>query len=99
MHADLADSGACGRKLMVARTMRGVFYYGDEVNLGWRPALRVLMAEHPNETVYLVWDNVNTRRGSEVEGVLREADGRLREADHVHSFCVLVRAGWGAVPA
>lgn len=106
-----------------------VFYYGDEVNLSWRPTLRAmwsrvgrqimiptpgaprnqygigavnyhtgqivflvrkrkrrieiaeflraLMAEHPHETVYLVWDNVNTHEGPEIDLVLKEADGRL----------------------
>jgi hypothetical protein len=106
-----------------------VFYYGDEVNLSWRPTLRAmwsrvgrqimiptpgsprnqygigavnyhtgqivflvrkrkrrmemaeflraLIAEHPDETVYLVWDNVSTHQGPEVDEVLREADGRL----------------------
>ena len=106
-----------------------VLYYGDEVNLSWRPTLhaiwsrvgrqimiptpgaprnqygigavnyhtgqivflvrkrkrrteiaeflRALMAEHPDQTVYLVWDNVSTHEGPEIDLVLKEAGGRL----------------------
>lgn len=39
--------------------------------------LALLLEEHPNETVYIAWDNVNTHRDDEVEAVLRGAAGRL----------------------
>lgn len=39
--------------------------------------LEALLAKHPRETVYVVWDNANTHEDDEVEAVLRGAAGRL----------------------
>lgn len=39
--------------------------------------LTLLLEEHPNETVYIAWDKVNTHMDYEVEAVLRGAAGRL----------------------
>ena len=39
--------------------------------------LQGLLQKHRHETIYLVWDNVNTHHGEEVEQVLRAAAGRL----------------------
>jgi putative transposase len=33
--------------------------------------------EHPLETIYVAWDNVNTHQDDEVEAVVRSAAGRL----------------------
>ena len=39
--------------------------------------LQALLQKHRHETIYLVWDNVNTHNGEEIEQVLRAAAGRL----------------------
>lgn len=39
--------------------------------------LEALLAKHPDETVYIAWDNANTHEDDEVEAVVRAACGRL----------------------
>jgi len=39
--------------------------------------LQALLDKHPDETIYLAWDNANTHEDDEVEAVLRAACGRL----------------------
>jgi transposase len=39
--------------------------------------LEALLAKHPDETVYVAWDNANTHEDDEVEAVVRAACGRL----------------------
>jgi len=39
--------------------------------------LEALLEQHPDETVYVAWDNANTHADDEVEAVLRAACGRL----------------------
>lgn len=39
--------------------------------------LEALLQKHPNETIYLAWDNANTHEDDEVEAVVRDAAGRL----------------------
>jgi len=39
--------------------------------------LEALLESHPDETVYVAWDNANTHADDEVEAVLRAACGRL----------------------
>jgi len=39
--------------------------------------LEVLLERHPTETIYVVWDNVNTHYGDEIEAIVRGAAGRL----------------------
>lgn len=39
--------------------------------------LEALLAKHPNERVYVAWDNASTHEDDEVEAVLRGAAGRL----------------------
>lgn len=39
--------------------------------------LTLLLDKHPNETVYVAWDNVNTHMDKEIEAVVRGAAGRL----------------------
>jgi len=39
--------------------------------------LQHLLDKHPQETIYVAWDNVNTHQDGEVEAVVRSADGRL----------------------
>ena len=39
--------------------------------------LRALLEQHPEETVYLVWDNASTHEDEDVEAVVRSAAGRL----------------------
>ncbi len=39
--------------------------------------LETLLQQHPNETVYLAWDNATTHFDEEVEAVVRGAAGRL----------------------
>ena len=39
--------------------------------------LETLLAKHPDETVYVAWDNSNTHQDDEVEAVVRAACGRL----------------------
>lgn len=39
--------------------------------------LQALLDKHPNETVYVAWDNATTHQDDEVEAVLRGAAGRL----------------------
>jgi transposase len=39
--------------------------------------LETLLEKHPQETVYVAWDNVNTHEDDEVEEVVRAAAGRL----------------------
>ncbi len=39
--------------------------------------LEVLLEKHPQERIYVAWDNVGTHEDDEVEEVVREAAGRL----------------------
>jgi len=39
--------------------------------------LQHLLDAHPQETIYVAWDNVNTHQDDEVEAVVRSAAGRL----------------------
>ncbi len=39
--------------------------------------LETLLEKHPDETVYVAWDNANTHQDDEVEAVVRGAAGRL----------------------
>ncbi len=39
--------------------------------------LEALLEQHPDETVYVAWDNASTHADDEVEAVLRAACGRL----------------------
>jgi putative transposase len=39
--------------------------------------LQQLLDKHPQETIYVAWDNVNTHQDDEVEAIVRSADGRL----------------------
>ena len=39
--------------------------------------LELLLDKHPDETVYVAWDNVNTHQDDEVEAIVRGAAGRL----------------------
>jgi len=39
--------------------------------------LQQLLNTHPQETVYVAWDNVNTHQNNEVDAVVRSATGRL----------------------
>ena len=39
--------------------------------------LEAVLAKHPDETVYIAWDNSNTHQDDEVEAVVRAACGRL----------------------
>ena len=39
--------------------------------------LAALLEKHPDETVYVAWDNANTHQDDEVEAVVRGAAGRL----------------------
>ena len=39
--------------------------------------LQALVDNHPNETIYVAWDNVNTHQDDEVDAVVRGAAGRL----------------------
>jgi len=39
--------------------------------------LQALVDKHPNEIVYVAWDNANTHQDDEVEVVIRAAAGRL----------------------
>ena len=39
--------------------------------------LHALLEQHPDETVYVAWDNANTHEDEEVEAVVRSAAGRL----------------------
>ena len=39
--------------------------------------LGTLLEKHPDETIYVAWDNANTHEDDEVEAVLRAACGRL----------------------
>lgn len=39
--------------------------------------LTLLLDKHPDETIYVAWDNANTHQDDEVEAVLRGAAGRL----------------------
>lgn len=36
-----------------------------------------MLDKHPHETIYVVWDNVNTHEDDEVEAVVRSVAGRL----------------------
>ena len=35
--------------------------------------LKLLIEKHPQETIYVTWDNVNTHEDDEVEAVVRSA--------------------------
>ena len=39
--------------------------------------LQCLLDKHPQKTIYVAWDNVNTHQDAEVEAVVRSAAGRL----------------------
>ncbi len=39
--------------------------------------LQALLNKHPNETIYVAWDNAITHQDDEVEAVVRGAAGRL----------------------
>lgn len=39
--------------------------------------LETLLEKHPDETIYVVWDHVNTHEDDEIEEVVRAAAGRL----------------------
>ena len=39
--------------------------------------LEALLDRHPDETIYVAWDNSNTHQDDEVEAVIRAACGRL----------------------
>jgi len=39
--------------------------------------LELLLETHPQETIYVAWDNANTHEDDEVEAVVRGAAGRL----------------------
>lgn len=39
--------------------------------------LEALLEKHPNETVYVAWDNASTHEDDEIETVVRGAAGRL----------------------
>jgi len=39
--------------------------------------LELLLDKHPQETIYVAWDNANTHEDDEVEAVVRSAAGRL----------------------
>jgi transposase len=39
--------------------------------------LRTLLEKHPDETVYVAWDNATTHEDADVEAVVRGAAGRL----------------------
>lgn len=39
--------------------------------------LQYLLNAHPQETIYVAWDNVNTHQDDEVEAIVRSAAGRL----------------------
>jgi putative transposase len=39
--------------------------------------LEALLEKHPNDTIYVTWDNANTYQDDEVEAVVRGAAGRL----------------------
>lgn len=39
--------------------------------------LQQLLDKHPNEIIYVAWDNVNTHQDDEVEAIVRAAAGRL----------------------
>lgn len=39
--------------------------------------LTLLLDKHPDETIYVAWDNANTHQDDEVEAVIRGAAGRL----------------------
>lgn len=39
--------------------------------------LQALLDRHPQEQIYVAWDNASTHEGDEVEAVLRGAAGRL----------------------
>jgi len=39
--------------------------------------LEALLEKHPDETIYVAWDNANTHQDDEVEAVVRRAAGRL----------------------
>jgi len=39
--------------------------------------LEALLEKHPDETIYVTWDNANTHQDDEVEMVVRRAAGRL----------------------
>lgn len=39
--------------------------------------LQHLLDKHPDDTIYLAWDNANTHQDDEVEAVVRAAAGRL----------------------
>lgn len=39
--------------------------------------LELLLAKHPNQTIYVAWDNANIHQDDEVEAVVRSAAGQL----------------------
>lgn len=64
----------------------GVNYHSGETTVIFRrhkrrsqiaEFLQHLLDKHPQETIYVAWDNVNTHRDDEVDAVVRSAAGRL----------------------
>jgi transposase len=39
--------------------------------------LTLLLEKHPQQTIYVAWDNATTHRDGEVEALLKQAKGRL----------------------
>ena len=39
--------------------------------------LTLLLEQHPQQTIYVVWDNASTHRDGAVEAILKQANGRL----------------------
>src|SRR5262245_13941746 len=39
--------------------------------------LLALLAKHPEETIYVAWENANTHTDDEIDAVVRSAAGRL----------------------
>jgi putative transposase len=39
--------------------------------------LQALLNQHPNQTVYVAWDNVSTHENNEIEAIVRSAAGQL----------------------
>ncbi len=61
------------------------YYTGETVTLIERhkrrseiaQLLQALVEKHPDQTIYVAWDNVSTHQDGEVEAVVRGAAGRL----------------------
>lgn len=64
----------------------GVNYHTGETLVIVRPHKRrlemaeflaLLLQKHPNQTIYVAWDNANTHQGGEIDQVVKAANGRL----------------------